>query len=446
MLGAAAAMVVILLVLSPALAAAGRGDRDRSFGGDGVAQLPGSDNVLRAAAVQRNGKLVAVGDQGAKAGNVRLLVARFNRNGSLDHNFNPGLAGLPLPGAASGVFVGAAGTVANAVAIQRNGRIVVAGKRSDGSGAGDRGMLLIRLNSNGTPDRSFSGDGVATAFTGRNGVANAVVLHGKRIVVAGAAAPSTVDAYPRTAVARFRLNGARDRRFGSKGATVLDFGRFSVANAISVLRRGKIVIAGSVRGDLQTTSLLAARLTARGSRDRGFSHDGLFTRQLARGAAYSAAFDLTRAWGGRIVLGGVATDGSVGSTALAVSLTPRGRLDRRFSGDGVAYLRATSDNDTFNQTQEPYPGAQGVASSGRDVVLGGYFDELTLKRLAVWALKRNGKLDRRFGRRGRTITSLGGRSAQLSDLAARGAKLYGVGDVSNLVDPPSGLAARYQAR
>jgi uncharacterized delta-60 repeat protein len=442
----AACIAIAVLILAPALAAAGRGDPDRSFGGDGTAQLPANDTLLRAAAVQRDGKLIAVGEQGREQGRVRLLVARFNRNGSLDRSFNPGPLGLPLLGGSGGTYVGAVGTTANAVAVQRDGKIVVAGSRTHATGTDTRGMLILRLNPNGTRDGSFSGNGVATALAKRSGEANAVALRGGRIVVAGAATlgPRS-DRFARVAVARFRANGSKDRSFGRRGARVLDFGRLSFANAVGILRNGKIALAGSQRHNLQATELLAARLTARGSRDRRFSGDGVFVRQYARGAAYSAAFDLAPGRRGKVVLAGVAV-GDRGSAAVAVRLTSRGRPDRGFSGDGAAYLQATRSSDQYTK-EVPYPGAYGIARTGSGYALGGYFDNLGLKRIAVWGLKRNGRPDRGFGTKGRTVTATGRNSSQLSDLApGGGGRLYGVGDAGTVVEPPNGLAARYQGR
>lgn len=437
---AVASAAIILLV--PLLASAGPGDPDRSFGGDGVAQLS-SDTVLRGAAVQRDGKLIAVGEQGAEAGNARLLAVRFNRNGSLDRSFNPSGPGLPiLGGGDGGAYAGARGTTAHDVTIQPNGRIVVAGGRTDPSGTTLRGMLVTRLRANGTLDRSFSGDGVATALVGRQGRAYAVALHGRRIVAAGSATlGSKSDGFARAAVAGFRSSGSRDRRFGADGARILDFGRLSMANAVAVRRDGRILLAGSQRADLQTTRVLAARLTARGRRDRGFSRDGLFLRQYARGAAFSAANDLFASRGGKVVIGGVATSATRGSTAFALRLGSGGSPDRGFSGDGIAYLAAARDRDQFTKIGR-LPGAYGIARAGGRIVLAGYYDNLGLRRLALWALKGNGRTARGFGRNGRTITPMG-RNAQLSDVAGGRGKLYGVGDVTSIVDPPTGLAAGF---
>jgi uncharacterized delta-60 repeat protein len=444
----AAGLFAIALAI-PLAALAGRGDADRSFGGDGIAQL-GGDTVLRAAAVQRNGKLVAVGEQGRRGGAVRILVARFNRNGSLDRSFRRTSSGSGLPllggGGGGGIYVGPRGTTAKGVAIQRDGKIVVAGARTDNAGEANRGMLVLRLRANGSLDRSFSGNGMAIVFGSRRGEANAVALSGQKIVIAGSASlAGQRDAFARIAVARFKANGARDRRFGNGGALVVDYGRLTFANAVAVRGDGRIVLAGSQRHDLQTTNLLVARLRPGGARDRSFSGDSVFLRQFAQGAAFSAAFDIALARRGKIVVAGAATSSADGSDAIALRLKAGGAPDRSFGGNGITYLRATADRDQFNR-QAPFPGAYGVALFGNRVVLGGFFDELGSRRLAVWGLNGRGRVDRGFGQNGRTVQTVGQGSAQLNDLVRAGNRIYGVGQTSDLFDPSTGLAARYQGR
>ncbi len=414
----------LLSVLLPGCASAASGGAlDGSFGGDGIALLPGSGTRLLGAAVQPDGKLVAVG---SRAGS--LLVVRFDADGSLDGSF------------AGGGYVGP-GTTARGVAIQPDGRIVVAGT----SGAG---MLAVRLNTNGSPDTSFSGDGVSTALPGRSAEGRAIALDAGKIVVAGTA--TGADAYPRPAVARLNADGSPDSGFGSGGAAVFDLGRLSYANAVGVQSDGRIVIAGSQRNDLQTTSVLAARLTGGGALDSSFHGNGLFLQQYARSAAYSAVFDLALAPDGKIVLAGSATNGlslsdsPEGVDAIAIRLNANGNPDSSFDGDGVAYLPASTRKDQYNQT-EPLPGAQGVVLGGSDVILGGYYDETTLKRLAVWALDSSGAPDLSFGSGGHTFTPFGNDSAELNALSiAANGDIFGAGDLgSGLASPPTGLAAKY---
>ena len=70
-----------------------------------------------------------------------------------------------------------------AVAVQPDGRIVVAGSSSDATGSD---MAVARYNSNGTPDTAFDGDGIALVDFGNDSSARAVaVQQDGKIVLAG---------------------------------------------------------------------------------------------------------------------------------------------------------------------------------------------------------------------------------------------------------------------
>jgi uncharacterized delta-60 repeat protein len=421
MFARAATLAALALAALPGIAAAAPGDFDSSFGGDGVA---GFQSPLLGAAVQPDGKLVAGGSVGSE-----LVVVRFGADGSLDSSF----------GGPSG-FRSSVGSVARGVAIQPDGKIVVAG--TSGSG-----LLALRLNPNGTPDGSFSGDGFAFALSGSQGAQGlAVALQGGKVVVAGSAAiPSGGRAgFPGVAVARFNANGSPDASFGSGGARIYDFGRNSFANGVAIDSAGRIVLGGSQRDGLQATNVLAARLAPDGELDPSFGGNvgvpGLFVRDYARSAGFAAAFDVEVDAAGRVVLAGAASNGSSdpeGADAIAVRLTTGGAPDSSFSGDGIAYLPATTDKDSFSG--DPFPGAYGLALGGNDIVLAGYLDQLGSKRLAVWALRADGTSDGGFGSGGRSL----GPTGQFSALAiGSGGDLFGVGDTASPFGGSSGLAAK----
>lgn len=414
--------------LLSAVATAAPGDLDSSFDGDGVAQFPSAGRLL-GAAVQPDGKLVAVGEQAGS-----MLVVRFTAGGQPDQTFN-----------GSGAFVGPPGQ-ARGVAIQADGKIVVA--------AYNGSMVAMRLKPDGTPDSNFSGDGIATVLGDQDGHGLAVALQAGKVVVAGSARPPLADG-DRVAVARFNADGSLDTGFGPGGARVYGFGRFSFANAVAIDGDNKIALAGSQNVTGQAPAVLAARLYADGSQDATFAANpqaagytsvpGLFALQLAKEAGYSAAFDVAIDAGNRVLLGGSATVATEGSDAIAVRLTSAGAPDTSFSGDGVAYLQASEDKDQYSKP-EPYPGAYGIVLGGNDVLLGGYHDVFGQKQLAVWALKGNGTPDTGFGSGGHSYRPFGAsQSGELNALAiAADGSLFGAGDVGGLFGGPTGgLAAKY---
>ena len=139
---------------------------DPSFGTGGKIGAPGAP--FTGVALQPDGKIVTVGTS-----NGNFLVARFNPDGSLDSSFDTdGIQTVDFGGTES----------ANALAIQPNGSIVVVGTTSVGTS-----IAVARLTSTGALDTSFDADGKLTIDLGTSGESgNAVALQADgKIVIAG---------------------------------------------------------------------------------------------------------------------------------------------------------------------------------------------------------------------------------------------------------------------
>jgi uncharacterized delta-60 repeat protein len=130
---------------------------DTTFNGSGsTVLLPAGLTYARAFGItlQSDGKIVIVGGCTGIDGSSDLLVARYNTNGTLDANFGGGngYVRLDIDGAASQTS-----EFGRAIVIQSDGKIVVAGGFSAGANPSD--VLVVRLNSNGTPDAGFGAGG-----------------------------------------------------------------------------------------------------------------------------------------------------------------------------------------------------------------------------------------------------------------------------------------------
>lgn len=171
---------------------------------------------------------------------------------------------------------------ANAVAIAPDGKIVVAG--SSVSATADMGVARFN-GADLTPDTGFGENGGAVVAFDQGGdnfdVAKAVAVQGDgKIVVAGWVRGSGGGADIDGGIARLNADGSLDASFGNGGKALLTaadtFGsgaNFNI-NAVAVDRRGGIVVAGSVeRFDLahHVTDFFVARFDADGHRDAGFA-------------------------------------------------------------------------------------------------------------------------------------------------------------------------------
>ena len=155
----------------------GDGRLDGTFGtaGQVTTSFGGTFDVAGPVALQDDGKIVAAG----VAGGV-FALARYD-DGSLDPTF--GTAGEVT------TSFGGAWDAAPSVALQRDGKVVAAGDTTNGVGGAQ--FALARYNGDGSLDRSFGTSGkVTTSFAG-NDLANAVAVQGDgKIVAAGVAGPS----------------------------------------------------------------------------------------------------------------------------------------------------------------------------------------------------------------------------------------------------------------
>jgi uncharacterized delta-60 repeat protein len=172
------------------------------------------------------------------------------------------------------IFTG--GATAQAVAIDQQDRIVVAGYTI---GANDADVAVARLRPGGAIDDSFGGDGRVRIDLGANDRAlDVAVAPDGTIVVVGERTTQQGAAW---FVIRLRPGGARDPAFGGDGVVFTDFGRrLERANAVALQPDGRIVAGGSV-SDGTRESWSFARYLSGGGLDTSFGGDGRVTMSLS---------------------------------------------------------------------------------------------------------------------------------------------------------------------
>jgi uncharacterized delta-60 repeat protein len=222
------------------------GSLDTSFGNNGrvLTRSSTSENIAYAVAIQPDGKIVIAGYLYSQP-DYDFAVVRYNNDGSLDTGF--GVNGIVTTDFAFLVSF----DFAYDVAIQKDGKILVVGK-TDNAIAGVSYFALTRYNHNGSLDTNFGTDGRVTSEILFPSIANAMAIQGDgKIVVAGWHGTSREDFD--FAIARFNLNGSLDGSFGSGGKVSADlFGEMDFATAIALQADGKIVLAGVTRPQMNT--------------------------------------------------------------------------------------------------------------------------------------------------------------------------------------------------
>jgi uncharacterized delta-60 repeat protein len=201
------------------------------------------------------------------------------------------------------------------------------------------------------------------------------------------------------AVMRFLPDGRLDPGFGVGGAAVLSQTDPGDARGIALQPDGKILVTGAAW--CEEKCFAAARLTPDGQLDPSFGDGGIVRHDPIR---RTGSYDVTVQPDGRIVLVGdwfKPQDANDDSVACVMRLLPDGRLDRSFSRDGVVRVNHGYGDDLLI----------GVAMQGQRIVA---FGEGRVtggggSGFAAIRLRRNGSLDRSFGRRGRRLVSFGRR-------------------------------------
>ncbi len=157
---------------------------------------------------------------GTDAGNRAFAVARYNPDGSPDTDFGGG-DGKVTTG------IGFSYEVAKAVALQSDGKIVAVGTTWDGNGSQWGHFSLVRYNPDGSLDLTFGGgDGiVVTENLGTGWVAaNAVAIQADGKIVAAGSTDYVLYDFPEMAVIRYNPDGSLDASFGMGGKALIPWG------------------------------------------------------------------------------------------------------------------------------------------------------------------------------------------------------------------------------
>jgi len=363
------------------------GSLDTTFDGDGILTTDYNNTYesANAVAIMPDGRIVA-GGYFTFASDYEFSVVRYNANGALDTSFDSdGKTYTPM-----GVPLN---TSASDVAVQSDGKVVVAGYGNNGV---TDDFLVARYKADGSPDSSFGTGGIVTydlSFQnpfGDRASCVAIQPDGK-IVVGGVT--NTSGNNPDFALVRFTTNGGVDTTFGSNGIVVTSFGSSEYINDIAIQPDGKIVAVGYVYVS-SAYDIAVARYNPNGSLDTSFDGDGKLTTDFAGGGDRADAVAIQA--DGKIVIAGQASTGPGFDFAL-VRYNVDGSLDTAFDGDGKLTTDITNSNDAATSIEIQPNGriiAAGAGGSGNGV-------DYVMARYNA-----NGSLDTSFDGDGKVVTSI----------------------------------------
>jgi uncharacterized delta-60 repeat protein len=383
---------------------------DDTFGAGGVATAafgdPGTFDTAFGVARQADGKLVMAGNSGGGfsfGSGGSFALARFDANGGIDATFGG-------DGLVTTDFVATAGKAdeARAVLVQPDGKIVAAGIADLGTLSTVGDFAVARYNVDGTLDNTFSDDGMVTTNIGHDNIWGAALQDDGKIVVVG---NSSGD----FGIVRFNTNGTLDTTFSGDGklAAVVGAGISDEAHAVTVQPDDKILVAGTAEATTFNPDFAVARFNSDGTFDTSFGGgDGIATVELRTHPTFDddEADALLLQPDGKIVLAGHATvslpGGGAGGVFALARFNADGTLDTSFSDDGKVVTPSISPNGSTS-----FIHALGLQPGGKIVAAGtaANFDPGTGFFHRDFALARynaDGSLDTSFDGDGKLTTQI----------------------------------------
>lgn len=388
------AICAALMIVTAVFAASG--GLDTTFSGDGkiIQALGGTGSRAWDVAVQTDGKVVTVGNRYMSGGASDFAIVRYNTDGSIDTSFSgDGKQFISFGHADDGL----------AVVIQTDGKIVVGGQTCTSGGVCD--IALARMNSDGSLDTAFSGDGkVVQDFDGDDNGGADIAMNGAKIVVVGySLRGGDYDGV----ISQFTAAGAVDTSFGGgDGIVYIASADNEFLRAVTV-SGGKIFAAGQAGPtDDSASNFLIASLNSNGSPNSAFGGSVVETNL----GGYDWARGIVVSGGKPVVVG--ASDSNFAILRYAAN----GSLDTTFSGDGkiVANLGYAA------------PNFRSVTFQGTKIVAAGTTDYFGVGDTLIVRYTAAGGLDATFGTSGKVKTNWGGTDMFTSVVYAN-SRIYAVG-------------------
>jgi len=396
------ALTSALLLGAATLVRAADGDRDLTFGNGGIVttDFNNGNDYLGKIAVQSDGKIVAIGESFSPG---KFALARYNPDGSLDPTFGNGGKVITV--------IANVREVAFGLLILPNGNILISGS-IDLPSTSNRSWAILRYHPDGSLDTTFGNNGIVMTDIGTvDDQAYDIALQSNgKIVVAGR---KGIQFYPteqrkgNVAVARYTANGSLDTTFGNGGIVINDFGLGleSYAIALMIQADDKIVIAGE-----SSYAFLVARYDANGGLDNTFGGGSGFSLGYFDND-WDSGSDAVLQPDGKIVVVGISGVADPSPHLAIARWDPDGSFDQSFGTNGRVLSPINGGLDAVALQGDGKLVALGTSETFAGAPNGGSSTSVMVVRF-----NRNGSLDTTFGSGGIAPGEFGGVGNEGSDI------------------------------
>ncbi|MEO0472297.1 MAG: hypothetical protein AAF206_21920, partial [Bacteroidota bacterium] len=376
-----ALLLVALLLPLAGFSQASVGEKDESYGIEGVQTLPfavgkGNRQIID---VQSDGYSIVAGQINKRDGSIGLM--RLDETGMPDLSFgHEGMKILPVRGSVRDLLV------------MPDDRILVAAIQIHEENSD---MVVFQLEKDGRPVELFGRQGKQTINFGEwDDPAKLGLTADGSIMLAGNT--STGDWSNRDfGIARLTSQGRLDPHFGQRGRKIIDIGKYDNCRDLHVFPDGRMMIAGTTRSE-KFDEFVVFKLLESGRLDPSFQQKGYKQFHLSKVHDYCQRMAVYP--DGKIAMLGHAklAEGGYGFDLVVMRMDEHGYQDESFGGDGMV---------SFDLGGAEYGADLLLQADGNLLVLGS-----SNHKIAMLRLLNNGGIDPSFGRGGHRVFRIGGRS------------------------------------
>jgi uncharacterized delta-60 repeat protein len=324
------------------------GTGDTTFSPNASVSIPGGAAGFTNLALQADGKFVyasGTNNPGPTTPDSDFKVYRINADGTPDLSF--GTNGSVTVAVTTGTTLNTAYDAPRRIAVQQDGKIVVAGT------AQNVDFGVIRLNTDGSLDTTFGNAGklIVDVGTGTRDFISDMVLQADDsiILVGNSRIGASTGTFPDTtsntdySVVRITKDGALDSTFSGDGKLMIPIGAgIDRAYATTVLNDGKILVAGEsvlTAVDSGESDASLVRLNADGTLDTTFGNNA-GKALLHLSGKVDKIYRMTEQADGKILVAGITNADYAGyrSQAFIERLNADGSVDTSFGNNGITTL------------------------------------------------------------------------------------------------------------
>jgi uncharacterized delta-60 repeat protein len=338
--------------------------------------------------VQNDDKIIAGGYVIYDTLNSKSAFAaiRYNANGIKDSSF-----------ATNGIITynfNAGNAKANAIKIQSDGKIILAGSAISGT---VKGFGAIRLHPDGSLDSTFGNNGqLITSISNTDDRVYSISLHADgRIILVGSSRTGT---YSKMAMARYTANGIIDSTFNSTGILLYDqTGNNVIGNGVAIDSVGNYIVSGNTSYSGSSSGFLRKYLS-NGTLDTGFGTNGTWSIGVGNGFSDNSTGIITQP-DGKMLIGNTSTYTAPKKFAVRRYLPSNWAQDPSFAigSGGTAY---------YNSGVTSYAATSLTLQPDGKILVTGNYQNGSIKSIATIRYRTEGILDSTFGNNGLVVTAV----------------------------------------